>query len=279
MMPALNPEAREFMKETGWGQFLIATHEQLSALTKDLDVSLLTGGIFYDKFVDQGPRRIPLGRRNTAYFYDPTGQLSDLRYDKIHLVPFGEYIPFRQSAPWLYKILFKLISPYDYDYTVQGGDPEALTVYSIATHTRGKPVPVVAPICFEDARFAHCWRTCFEAAGRSGPTSSSTSPTTAGSARRSWPSTCRLAGCAASKTAPNRAGRQHRDLRVHRFQRADFRAAPHPDRISRHGHGVSRSRTTLYTRFGDAFAGACTILASAWAATLLVRSRWAPLLE
>jgi apolipoprotein N-acyltransferase len=41
---------------------------------------------------------------NSAYLLDPTGHYVD-RYDKTHLVPFGEYIPFRTAFPFLVDIV------------------------------------------------------------------------------------------------------------------------------------------------------------------------------
>jgi apolipoprotein N-acyltransferase len=93
---------------------------------------------------------------NSAFLYDPAGRQSDLRYDKIHLVPFGEYIPFKESAPWIYRIILGL-SPYDYDYNLTAG--KKYTRFEIEKDGRRFGFGVL--ICYEDTDPAVCRKMVF----------------------------------------------------------------------------------------------------------------------
>jgi apolipoprotein N-acyltransferase len=61
-----------------------------------------------------------LAKYNSAFFYGIDGQKAPEKYDKIHLVPFSEALPFRRSIPRLYNFLMKF-TPYNYDYSLDYG--------------------------------------------------------------------------------------------------------------------------------------------------------------
>jgi apolipoprotein N-acyltransferase len=64
---------------------------RLAQIARASDAWLLAGGPYYDQ----------RGRAyNSAYLYSPTGNLT-ARYDKVQLVPFGEYVPGRSWLPFL----------------------------------------------------------------------------------------------------------------------------------------------------------------------------------
>lgn len=86
-------------------------------------------------------------RYNSAFLYKPDGTAAKEQYSKIHLVPFGEYVPFKQSFMLLYNLLMKF-TPYDYDYTLDAGSE--YTVFEI-TGKEGRTYKFSVMICYEDA--------------------------------------------------------------------------------------------------------------------------------
>ena len=90
-------------------------------------------------------RHIITDQYNSAFLYRPDGSVDPQRYDKIHLVPFGEYIPFKKSCPPLFKMIMWL-SPYDYDYNLTAGTD--CTVFDLPTD--GQTYHFGVLICYED---------------------------------------------------------------------------------------------------------------------------------
>jgi len=88
---------------------------------------------------------------NSAVFVQPeTGVAAD--YDKLHLVPFGEYIPFTDSLPWLHQL-----TPFPPGFGIAAGD--SATIFQFQDWR-------LAPlICFEDT-VPHLVRGIVAAASR-----------------------------------------------------------------------------------------------------------------
>lgn len=122
-------------------------HDDLTNFAHQHKVALLVGAHAMEGWPPYDPARSnyrPTHRFNAAYLIDPAGRVAD-RYDKIHRVPFGEYIPWVESIPPLKKLLLNL-TPYQTDYTLRPG--ERFTRFTVTT--RGHAWRLSAPICFED---------------------------------------------------------------------------------------------------------------------------------
>jgi apolipoprotein N-acyltransferase len=82
-------------------------------------------------------------RCNSAVLLTPDGKPAG-RYDKIHRVPFGEYVPLRDWVP-----LMSSFSLYDYDYSIHSGESHT----RFAMTERGgdhRPFTFGVLICYED---------------------------------------------------------------------------------------------------------------------------------
>jgi apolipoprotein N-acyltransferase len=82
---------------------------------------------------------------NSAFLYEPNGVGPRQSYNKIHLVPFGEYIPLKNQLPFLYNFLMAL-TPYTEDYILDAGTE--YTIFNMPLQDRNYTFGVM--ICFED---------------------------------------------------------------------------------------------------------------------------------
>jgi apolipoprotein N-acyltransferase len=167
MMPPFNQQTRTYWRGLNYDYGdMEKTSQNISDLADRYRTSFLVGSTYQADWQwatdDQGhPDPKANDRRNSAYLFGPTGVMSDQRYDKIQLLPFGEFIPYRDSIPWLYRMLISLGPPDMKDYELTAGASDALTAFTLEHVNQANPAssePVVetqawrfvVPICFED---------------------------------------------------------------------------------------------------------------------------------
>jgi apolipoprotein N-acyltransferase len=101
-------------------------------------------------------------RYNSAFLYTPDGNQAEEQYSKIHLVAFGEYVPFRKSFPLIYNLLMKF-TPYNYDYTLEAGSE--YTIFKMISKEK-QEYKFSVMICYEDAVPAIARRFAVDKKGR-----------------------------------------------------------------------------------------------------------------
>jgi apolipoprotein N-acyltransferase len=103
--------------------------------------------------IEWKPTAIPprVDAYNSAFLLKPGRTKPADRYDKVHLVLFGEYVPFRFSHRWLYDWL-NGITPWGklgIEYTLSEGSEFRAFEFNAASR-EGRAYRAAAPICYEE---------------------------------------------------------------------------------------------------------------------------------
>ncbi|UCD29352.1 MAG: apolipoprotein N-acyltransferase [Planctomycetota bacterium] len=141
---SLNREIREVNPR--WGIW----HHRFVELSAEHKSYIVVGSL---SEVPQPEGHYPeLHRYNSAFVYTPNFKEPD-RYDKIHLVLFGEYVPFRYSIHWLYRFLND--GPWNpwgrngYEYSLTAG--QDFKVFPMQARSQdGQAYNFAITICYED---------------------------------------------------------------------------------------------------------------------------------
>lgn len=134
-----------------WSKYSRLDHEYFVQLTKNFDAVIVTGSLSLEP---QPDHVYPdTHRYNSAFVYMP-GEPEPGRYDKIHRVLFGEYVPFRYSK--YFNFLYWWLNaqtPWGmggFEYSITAG--KQFTTFTLPEHLEGgKDTRFGVTICYEDA--------------------------------------------------------------------------------------------------------------------------------
>jgi apolipoprotein N-acyltransferase len=162
-MMRLNKEIADMARRNpGFYAEDLRQRSEFQKLAEQNQVYITVGGVSYELRNDDPYARF--WRFNSAFVFGPAGKDYG-RYDKIHLVLFGEYVPFRYSMHGLYRFLndgpwnpwgYQGPDKPGYDYSLTSGrdrepgrDPH--TTFALEPRTQpGKEHHFGVTICYED---------------------------------------------------------------------------------------------------------------------------------
>jgi apolipoprotein N-acyltransferase len=237
-------------------------HQRFEALARETGAALLVGAVG----LELAPDATLEGVTDSAFVFDASGEWVD-RYDKTHLVPFGEYVPFQDLLGRLFRAVARGIAEFG---VTAGPAPRALR---FAAPGLPGELTAAAPICYEllfpdlMRRFVRDGAQVLFAMtndawyGRTGAPHQFLAITALRSAEtRVW--TARAANTGVSAIIDAR-GRVLRSTRI--FERdllvEDVTLRPAP------------AGGSFYARHGDVFAGLCWAGSAAWLAAAWRRTR------
>ncbi len=120
--------------------------KELSKLARQVNAHLLVGSSArtYTRQPDSLNTRI--SSYNSAFLARPDGLILHQRYDKMHLVPFAEYIPLRKTFPPLLELV-KAVGPYDFDHSLEHGS--SAEIFAVTIENTQSSFRFATPICYE----------------------------------------------------------------------------------------------------------------------------------
>jgi apolipoprotein N-acyltransferase len=120
------------LSTSDWTEKQKAIASNLHSWTDEVGVPMLVGSVFYDH------QPAALERYNSCILFEPNVRSIHF-YHKMHLVPFGEYVPFVESLPWLVAL-----TPYRGDRVPSLSFGREASILPLG-HYR-----LAASVCFED---------------------------------------------------------------------------------------------------------------------------------
>jgi apolipoprotein N-acyltransferase len=138
--------------------------DDIVRVQRELGVPLLLGAIATDGLTiepDPGNPRELIPRFDRSYnsaFIIEDGAVSEVRYDKLYLTPFGEVIPYLSRIDWLERLALA-IGAGGMSFDLSPGTQDAVLE---ATARDGRSIRLAAPICFEATSARVCRDLVYE---------------------------------------------------------------------------------------------------------------------
>jgi apolipoprotein N-acyltransferase len=127
----------------------IRVRDAFQGLSDQTGVPILLGASSLSCQPTSNPPRVDA--YNSAFLLEPGQSVPAARYDKRHLVLFGEYVPFRDSYPAIYNWLNGL-TPWGRNgghYSLTAGDAYVVSTFNAAS-MGDQPCRAGTPICYEE---------------------------------------------------------------------------------------------------------------------------------
>lgn len=150
LLSKMSKKRQDRLRALAW--YSKKAHERWLELTQTHDTTIVVGGLSEEPQPDAVyPQE---HRYNSAFLYSQ-GEIDPVRYDKIHLVPFGEYIPLRYSKHfhWVYRFVndgpWNPFGGPEYEHSLTAG--EVFTVFELEPSATDASLSRFAvTICYED---------------------------------------------------------------------------------------------------------------------------------
>lgn len=135
--------------------------DRLLAAQRVAGVPMIVGSVAYDNFaIKHDDEGVPYDEYDAIYnttFLLKDGVVTEPRYDKLHLTPFGEVMPYISAFPWLEARLMDLGARGMRFVLTPGQHPTQL----VLERDNAEPVRIAAPICFEATDGSVCRRLVY----------------------------------------------------------------------------------------------------------------------